>query len=339
MALWLPTRRQLIASTTAAFAASSLPKRVWAAPGSNSLRFIVLGDWGRRGGDFQKAVAAGMKWSANNDGGARFVVTTGDNFYNTGVSDKQSSHWRESFLDIYGPLVNRPWFPSLGNHDYAGNPSAQLGGYDGTGWHMPQSSYVIRGSQFGHPEVDLFLIDTVMWNGGNSGLQKLISVRPGPGSSAALRSWLTDQLALSRAAIKLVFGHHPIYSVGPHGGTAQLPELERILKNAGVTAYINGHDHCLYHISDPQLDYICSGGGSQELRKYTGGPVPGCVLPNDCANGAPPPAARPQWQFYAGSAGHAVFDVSPAGVEFALIGRDMKELHRRRLPMRPVPSA
>jgi len=67
--------------------------------------------------------------------------------------------------------------------------------------------------------------------------------------------------------------------------------------------------------------------------------VPGCVLPNDCENGAPPPAARPQWQFYKGSAGYAVFDVSPAGVEFALIGRDMKELHRRRLPMRPAPSA
>ncbi len=70
---------------------------------AGELSFLVLGDWGT-GNQSQKAVARGMGHVAERMK-SRFVVTTGDNFYEEGVSSVQDPKWQEYFgMYIYLPL-------------------------------------------------------------------------------------------------------------------------------------------------------------------------------------------------------------------------------------------
>ena len=70
--------------------------------------FLVVGDWGRDGGSNQREVAIAMGRRAE-EIGARFVVTTGDNFYEDGVKSVDDPLWRTSFEDIYtAPSLHRP---------------------------------------------------------------------------------------------------------------------------------------------------------------------------------------------------------------------------------------
>jgi hypothetical protein len=345
MALWKPTRRELIKAAPLALGAASIPKITWAATSEVCLRFMVLGDWGRRGKHRQVPVAETMQHTFANRG-ARFVVTTGDNFYNFGVKDKQASHWRESFTGVYKDLTWRiPWFPVLGNHDYTGNPEALLGTYDGTLWWMPARNYIIKGSLIGFPFVDLFMVDVTMWEGGNDFPQVVVSRKPGKGTLEDVRRWLAEQLAQSSAPIKLVFGHHGIYSVGSHGGLWKHAELEEVLKNGGASAYVHGHDHCLYHIRDAHLDYICSGGGSKldGPNDYHGGAASGCVLPEQCPKitdtiYAQPPRGSPVYHYYERSAGFVYFEVTRTKIQFRFIGPDLKESYGTEVPIRSVPT-
>ncbi|MDO9338065.1 MAG: hypothetical protein EON95_15785 [Caulobacteraceae bacterium] len=68
--------------------------------------------------------------------------------------------------------------------------------------------------------------------------------------------------------LKLVFGHHTIYSGSPtHGDNpALIARLAPILEARGVTAYVCGHDHDLQHIRVGAVDYICAGAGSESRK-------------------------------------------------------------------------
>lgn len=56
----------------------------------------------------------------------------------------------------------------------------------------------------------------------------------------------------SNAKWKIVVGHHGIRSAGIHGDTKELvSQLLPILEANNVDLYINGHDHCLQHITTP----------------------------------------------------------------------------------------
>ncbi|MQM01670.1 hypothetical protein Taro_034436 [Colocasia esculenta] len=80
---------------------------------------------------------------------------------------------------------------------------------------------------------------------------------------------LDSALKQSPAKWKFVVGHHAIRSVSTHGDTKELVELLLpILKANDVDLYINGHDHCLEHISskDSPIQFLTSGGGSKAWR-------------------------------------------------------------------------
>ncbi|KAL2942363.1 Purple acid phosphatase 8 [Bienertia sinuspersici] len=58
-------------------------------------------------------------------------------------------------------------------------------------------------------------------------------------------------------------------SAGHHGNTIELvAQLLPILEENRVDLYINGHDHCLEHISSSHssLQFLTSGGGSKSWR-------------------------------------------------------------------------
>jgi hypothetical protein len=75
----------------------------------------------------------------------------------------------------------------------------------------------------------------------------------------------------SSAKWKIVVGHHAIKSASIHGNTKELESLLLpILEANKVDLYMNGHDHCLQHISTSQspIQFLTSGGGSKAWRGY-----------------------------------------------------------------------
>jgi len=328
MTLFRPTRREFIASIPLIAGAASLPAPLLAQPAETPLNFLVVGDWGRGGHHNQQAVADLMGEKAAEKHTA-FIASTGDNFYMFGVSGVDDPKWRSSFENVYrGPgYEGVPWYPVLGNHDYGGNVQAQIdyGRAHPGRWQMKHHYYQRSLTSPGGATMDLFFIDTVMWIGREGFPFYFLGSRIGPDDQRRQAAWLVAALGASRARFKFVFGHHGIHSIGPHGGEMQMAQLDDVLRRFGVTAYIHGHDHCLFHIShsaiDPgngtgrQMHYICSGGGSQILATYTGGPVSGCVYRGFCdAAGADSPF--PHWQAFIRDAGYAAFDVYRDRVDF-----------------------
>jgi tartrate-resistant acid phosphatase type 5 len=315
------TRRQLISSTSLLISAAAISPRALAQDVKPELNFLVVGDWGRDGKMYQRQVAVQMDRAASLMR-SRFVVSTGDNFYTLGVRSLDDSKWGTSFEDIYYryPSLQTNWYPVLGNHDYGGNIDAQLGrvGRDSR-WQMGGRWYDLSLEHQGRPDVHLFFIDSVVWKGRESFPFNLVGSKIHRGDQQIQKDWLVDKLSRSDARIKLVFGHHPIYSVGPHGGKMDMRDLDNVLREGGVTAYICGHDHCLYHIRRSGMDYICSGGGSQELTGFTGDRgVPGCVLRGQCEDLG---TTNPIWYSFLDRAGFAAFSIGQDRVDFRFIDR------------------
>ncbi|MBC7408920.1 MAG: acid phosphatase, partial [Arcicella sp.] len=59
------------------------------------LSFLVVGDWGRNGTQNQQEVANQMNRTALK-ANAQFVISTGDNFYESGVQSINDSQWETS---------------------------------------------------------------------------------------------------------------------------------------------------------------------------------------------------------------------------------------------------
>jgi tartrate-resistant acid phosphatase type 5 len=254
MTVILPRREVLIGATAALVAPAAQAK----AP--KALNFLVIGDWGVRGGQMQRAVARQMGVTAR-ESGAQFVLTVGDNFYSTGVASVTDSHWAQSFESVYtDPALQIPWYPALGNHDYQGetaNPDAQVAYKGTTGrWRMPARFYARKVALPGGRTLELFNLDTTLH----------LTKRPQDEQlRAAQIAWFEPALMTSQADWKLVYGHHTVFSNGGlHGNNSTLISwLKPKLEAAGVQAYICGHDHDLQHIVSGPVNYIISGGGME----------------------------------------------------------------------------
>lgn len=261
----LLSRREAIIGATAIAATAVVRIPARAAP--PAVNFLVLGDWGRDGASHQQDVADAMGRSAKQIG-SRFVVTVGDNFYDNGFQSADDPQWQSSFEHVYtAPSLQTPWYASLGNHDYRGNPQAQLE-YAGSSkrWRLPSRCYKIAGVDIGAPHLDLFILDT------SPLVNKYRTESDGPIRANVLTqdtrtqlAWLDRELAASRAPWKLVAGHHPLFSGGSsHGNTPEMiAQVEPILKRHGVQAYLAGHDHDLQFLDRDGLSLIQTGAGSE----------------------------------------------------------------------------
>ena len=235
-----------------------------------TLRFMVFGDWGRNGEDNQKEVAIQMGIVAK-DFKPAFIVSTGDNFYPSGVRSTRDHTWLASFEEIYtAHSLQTDWYVVLGNHDYKGSVQAEIDYTDiDRRWNMParyysKTIYIGDDSSLG---VLLVFIDTT----------PLLSeyyhnqdhqVRGQ--DTAAQRIWLEKTLAESPANIKwkFVFGHHPLYTGGGRMKSTESEEIKKLLKpifeKYHVNAYMCGHEHNLQYIKPPGFThFFVSGAGSE----------------------------------------------------------------------------
>ncbi|KAK9063819.1 hypothetical protein SSX86_017691 [Deinandra increscens subsp. villosa] len=235
-----------------------------------SLDILVIGDWGRRGLYNQSQVALQMgKIGEQLD--VDFIVSTGDNFYENGLIDEEDSLFDESFTQVYTAIsLQKQWYSVLGNHDYRGNVLAQLNPvltHKDSKWLCLRSFIVNSGN------VEFFFVDTTPfqdkyfteedqkydWRG----------VLPREEYLSNVLKEVEMALEESSATWKIVIGHHTIFSAGSHGNTQELVDrLLPILEAKEVDLYINGHDHCLQHITsqNSQLQFLTSGGGSKAWR-------------------------------------------------------------------------
>jgi len=231
---------------------------------TDSISFIVMGDWGKYGGEAQRTVADAMN-DYSKKFHTQFIVTTGDNFYPSGVSSITDVHWQLSFENVYNKEGHQiPWYPVLGNHDYQQNPGAEVQ-YSSLSsrWMMPSRFYSLK-KNINPLATALFVFtDTspfvnAYYNGAMPDIWQQ--------DTAAQLKWLNQTLSNSTDTWKLVFGHHPVYSVGAHGNTPELIQrFKPIFDKTETDFYICGHDHSLQYIIWPGefVQYLISGGGSE----------------------------------------------------------------------------
>jgi acid phosphatase len=262
------TRREfvriLFVATQGLAASRFLPVSLQAAPEPGGLNFLIFGDWGRQGDRDQVEVAGQMAKTAQ-DMGAKFVISVGDNFYENGVKSVSDPHWRASFEDVYNqPSLQIPWHVLLGNHDYHGDCDAQMAYHEThPRWNMParyyQQSHVLDSGA----TADFFYLDT-------SPMVKSYHTKKDTRQQVATQDvpkqleWFKTALAESKARWKIVIGHHPIYSGGEHGDTAELVEsVLPLLHEHKAQAYFNGHDHDLQHLMAGEVNLFDTGAGSE----------------------------------------------------------------------------
>jgi tartrate-resistant acid phosphatase type 5 len=241
----------------------------------SAIHFIVMGDWGRNGEPAQQRVADVMgKVAAQLN--ISFVISTGDNFYPGGVAGENDPQWRSSFERVYtAPALQVPWFPVLGNHDYALNPDAQPAySKHSNRWYMP-ARYYDTGFVAGIDSVLFVFIDTYPMERELRGLPH--DAIKFPGVSRQLQ-WLELVLSSSNAKWKMVIGHNPLYSGGSRRHSPRLKELRKLLQPVfiryKVDVYMCGHEHHLEYLKPGgPTHFFISGAASSTyhvgwLKKY-----------------------------------------------------------------------
>lgn len=228
-------RHLLYALTAAAGVLAGYQQPPLASSGTAApIRFAVIGDSGT-GGRPQYEVAAVMA-ASHSHLPFEFVIMLGDNLY-SGWSQKAVV---ERFELPYKLLLDAgvQFYASLGNHDDGAERSYAP-------FHMSGERYYT----FTRSNVAFFALDSNYVD--RSQLE-----------------WLERELQASKAAWKIAFFHHPLYSsAARHGSEQDLRRvLEPLLIRYGVQVVFSGHDH-VYERIRPQHGityFVC--GSSGQLR-------------------------------------------------------------------------
>lgn len=234
----------------------------------SAVNFIVMGDWGRNGEDHQKLVAEQMGKVAS-VASVDFIVATGDNFYPRGVASEFDPLWRYSFEDIYTDFsLQWDWYPVLGNHDYGGNPDAQVA-YSKISrrWQMPARYYSKLINVGDGAQILLAFVDTCpLIKGYYKGEGHHVHNQ----DSTAQKKWLEETLRDAPPTVKwkLVVGHHPMYTGGSrtenHDTRSIRQSLQPLFERYKVDAYLAGHEHSLqHHLTKFGTHHFVSGAASE----------------------------------------------------------------------------
>lgn len=242
-----------------------------AADADEPVHFVAFGDSGKgcaRPSDGQCRVAAAIERICAARG-CDFALMLGDNIYDSGVTSADDPQFRSKFELPYARL-DFPFYVALGNHDY-GTGGAGLDFAKGENevaytakskkWKMPARVFHVAVAN-----LELVALDTQQVLLGNDAQQR-----------EDVKAWL----AASTATWKIVFGHHPYLSNGPHGNAGNydgLGFLPGVIPAAGKNVrsfmsevvcgasdlYLAGHDHSRQWMRDAckTTELVVSGGGA-----------------------------------------------------------------------------
>ena len=208
--------------------------------GQLQLRLIATSDSGS-GDKNQFAVGRAMA-NYHTQSPFQLAILAGDNIYNRG----EISKIKEAFEQPYGELLKRgvKFRACLGNHDIRtenGVPQVKYANFN-----MDDRYYT-----YSQGPAQFFVLETnanVDWK--------------------TQMAWLTQQLEKSKAAWKVVYGHHPIYSSGVYGTNAEMVKrFSEVFKQHRVNLYVNGHEHHYERSRNIEgTTYLVTGHGGASLR-------------------------------------------------------------------------
>ncbi len=230
------------------------------APPNNAqpFRFAVVGDFGY----LQPATAqvANKVAESNPD----LFLTVGDNLYGspgttgTGQPGFYDPYW---FTPYAATMRRAPTFPTLGNHDIETANGLWYLRYFRLPTNGPAGE-VERDYSFDYGDAHFAVVDA------NPFVQ---TVDPTGQRQAAIKAWLTNDLASTTKRWKFVFWHQPAYS---SSGTVSVHPPEVVLQNelgpicaqGGVQAVFMGHNH-FYERINPigGVNYFITGTGGRSL--------------------------------------------------------------------------
>jgi tartrate-resistant acid phosphatase type 5 len=243
----------------------------------SSIHFLVVGDWGTMGSLSQRKVADAMA-DAGQQLAISFVISTGDNFYPSGVADINDSQWIHSFEKVYAaPSLQCRWLVVLGNHDYLADPDAQVNyTFKSHRWFM-RGRYYDTSIAIGKDSILLVFLDTEPIEKQLRGIA-VDSNKYFPGYVDDQLIWLKKVLVSSTAKWKIVVGHHPLHTGGSRRHNSRVKKLRRLLQPVfyanNVNFYLSGHEHHLEFLKPKgPTHYIVSGAGSDKghvgwLKRY-----------------------------------------------------------------------
>jgi len=181
--------------------------------------------------------------------GAAFACLVGDL-----VDDGSSTNLWQECLSVIQPVRARmPVYPALGNHD------------------LPRSAAAPAFEWLGAPRQSL--AREVFYYGFAYGPVR-VAVLDSPAlldGDAVQLAWLRSFMAPGGAPLKVALLHHPLWSPGPHGASAELRKsLLPALRDSGVSLVFAGHDHMYYRTVRDGITQIVTAGGGAPLYDSTG---------------------------------------------------------------------
>jgi hypothetical protein len=237
-------------------------------PGTRSVHFAAVGDFGTGGAD-ERAMAAEVLRQR-----PELLITLGDNAYNSGTEAEFQTRF---FEPMAAALAEVPLFASLGNHEYvtaAGQPYLDNLYLPSNNPHRSERYYSF---DWGHTHFVTLDSSCAM------GYATLAEC-----TVAEQKAWLEKDLAESSAPWTVVFFHHPPYSSGEHGSTALMQkEFVPLFEKHGVDLVLTGHDH--------NYERTHSLKGGQVVPANTPGSVVYLVVGNGGANLKAVAATKPAW--------------------------------------------
>ena len=175
------------------------------------------------------------------------IFLLGDNFYNKGVETTNDILW-EFYKNIFNPIKYQNIYSVLGNHDYEGNPYAQL-----TSSYMMNKDFYYK-YKFS-VKTEFFLLDTVQLHENHCQINAEDMIRVHNKNYKELEekqlNWLKQSLKESSALHKIVLGHYPLLSNGLYNQSLapMYDKLMPIFQKYNVRAYICGHEHNIQYIN------------------------------------------------------------------------------------------
>ncbi|MHA8071713.1 metallophosphoesterase [Aquirufa ecclesiirivi] len=232
------------------------------------ISFLVMGDFGRHGEYNQKEVAKQMAITGT-EADIDFIITTGDNIYPKGVASPLDPAWKSSFEDIYvGHSLHVNWYPVLGNHDYAGNPQAEIDySQISRRWNMPARYYSKTYKLSDDSQLLIAFLDTSPFElGYYQDEDEPFRTQVASQDTSAQKKWFSDLMTSSKAQWKIAVGHHPLVTSGPRMDRKNhvANSWQSLLEKVGVDFYLAGHEHHLeYNQLSTKLNHLISGAGSK----------------------------------------------------------------------------
>ncbi|RNF20847.1 putative tartrate-resistant acid phosphatase type 5 [Trypanosoma conorhini] len=243
--------------------------------------FAAIGDWGGatpNQGFVIKHLQRLMRrhW-------VKFLVSTGDNFYPSGVSSVRDQAWSTTFEKPFSDVAFQavPFLISVGNHDLRGKLSAQIGyGKRSARWYFPASHYgasiplVQACSDVTAGGATAVLVNDTTESCAADLLDMYVLNSYADGSwqqqVADGTDFFSRRLRGRNHRWRLVVNHETVFSGSMHGMhlARNRPFRRRalpFLAKHEIHMYLNGDDHLLEVHRYEETDFITSGAGGGAL--------------------------------------------------------------------------